>query len=73
MKQEITYVVIKHLFNGTFWNGEDWVIPSFTDNLNTYPSIISEDCYLQQLEKISDVDKEHCVLSEITQIIQLVF
>ena len=42
MKQKITYVVIKHLFNGTFWNGEDWVIPSFTDNLNTYPSIISE-------------------------------
>ena len=26
-----------------------------------------------ELEKISDADKEHCVLSEITQIIQLVF
>ena len=73
MKQETNYVVIKHLFNGTFWNGEAWVIPDFSDNLNTYPNITSEDCYLQQLEKMSKYDKEHCVVSKITKVIQLVF
>ena len=73
MKQEKTYFVIKHLFNGTFWNGKGWVIPDFEDNINTYPNIVSEDCYLQELEKISDQDREHCIISEITKITHLVF
>jgi hypothetical protein len=66
--QEI--IVLKHLFNGTFWTGSKWIIPSTYEELMECNDCIL-DKQLEELCKEACVDSFHCRFTSI--IIQMKF
>lgn len=65
-------IVLKHLFNGTFWNGSKWIIPSTYEELMDCKNCIVNKT-LGQLCEDAGVDSFRCIFSTIIVQMRFIF
>ncbi len=65
-------IVLKHLFNGTFWTGSKWIIPSTYEELMECKNCIL-DKTLDELCDVAGVDAFDCAFSIIMVQMRFIF